>query len=130
MNAKEINAKQQELSDEIQSMKSLDEASLVISAGLAVAAFEIAAQVAEANEHLKRIAYPLITVGEAKPKWVRLVVDGYGAMVDAESVVAVTHVAGASDSFKHCHVVFGSGGSLFVEETEDAVCKKLGIPKG
>ena len=87
---------------------------------------EIAAQLAEANEHLAKIANPLIIVNAESP-WVTLTWNGRSWVVDKREVASVSAVndhqcvvvrrgEGGDDPGRYCHGTFSE------------VCTKLGIP--
>ena len=84
---------------------------------------EIAAQLSEANEHLKRIAYPLIVNEEAKPEWAWFEKDGKKYPVKIDQVAAVTP-SNAEEVF----IALKNGGGAWAEGTVVEVAKKLGIP--
>ena len=92
------------------------------------ACFEIAAQLAEANEHLAKIANPLITVEESP--WVEFPVlwgvDRTDKMVvDRRSVTAVTPRIDA----RVC-AISHDGMQTVVDQPYVDVCRKLRIPVG
>lgn len=97
---------------------------LITVAGLKVFR-EFTAQLAEANEHLAKIANPLMVTEESKLKWVGLVVEGNPTKVNVDEVAAVvaTNIPDVN-----CSVILRSGCSMFAKGTVTEVCKKLGIP--
>ena len=90
---------------------------------------ETAAQLAEANEHLAKIANPLIVVN-AEPPWVWLTFGGKPFVVDRNEVTGVAPLdSGIGNDRPLVQIgVKGQPWSKAADGTVEEVCKKLGIP--
>ncbi len=92
---------------------------------------EIAAQLAEANEHLAKIANPLMEVN-AESSWVWLTCGGRPFVVDRNEVTGVALWDSGVDCGKPA-VLIGMKGqpwSKVADGTVEEVCNKLKIPIG
>jgi hypothetical protein len=92
---------------------------------------ESAAQLAEANDSLKRIANPLITV-DAESPWVWLNCNGKPFVVDRNEVSGVAHLdSGIGNDMPKVQIgMKGQPWSKTADGTVEEVCKKLKIPIG
>ena len=89
------------------------------------AAWEIAAQLAEANEHLVKIANLLPTV--SAPKWVWFKYNTFKYIVDAREVASIS----APNDHQCVIIMRNEGGSdpgRWCDGSFEEVCAKLGIP--
>jgi hypothetical protein len=87
---------------------------------------EIAAQLAEVNEHLAKIANPVMVV-DAESPWVTLAYHGKSYMVNREAVEVVER-----GNDHQCIVTMinegGENPGRWCDGTFEEVCSKLGIP--
>lgn len=97
-----------------------------------IALMEIAAQLAEANENLEKIANPLMTV--SRSPWVKLKNwKGMSVVINRDEVVAVIEWpvdVTQSNYINSCLIVLKSGYQESAIGTGEQVCQKLGIPYG
>jgi hypothetical protein len=89
---------------------------------------EIAAQFAEANEHLVKIANPMFVYDG--PRWAWLTHNGKPFVIDAREVtgVAPLDTGIGSDKPTACIGMKGQPWSKTVDGTVEKICKRLGIP--
>jgi hypothetical protein len=93
----------------------------VVSALLA----ELTAQVAEANEHLAKIANPLMVVVNEESPWVMLSDGKTKLMIDRREVIGVRRSGPEVEMMSQVNT---RGVVYIVQGTVVEVCKKLGIP--
>jgi hypothetical protein len=125
MNAQEIHKLNELCQGKALNTKGLTEHSAALwSLGLSLFA-EAAAQLAEANEHLAKIANPLMVVNQ--PRWVWFKYNAFRYVVDAREVASIS----VPDP-NHCVIIMRNEGGpdpgRFCEGSYEEVCTKLGIP--
>ena len=122
MKAKDIRSLYEKLQEKILNSTSVAEHESGFNSLALSLLSEVAAQLAEANEHLAKIANPLMR----SPRWVTLKCNlgkGTGSLViDANDVIGV----GCQNEEPTC--VICAAGKRFVDGTVEEVCTKLGIP--
>lgn len=124
MNAAEIRSMGKLNQDLIQDARKVEHQPIIALSGIAMFLCEIAAQFAEANEHLAKMMVCDVS------DWVWLKSNGKDFVVDRRDVtgVAPLDIGIGNDSPKVCIGMKGQPWSKSADGTVREVCAKLGIP--
>jgi hypothetical protein len=125
MKAKDIRTLNEKLQEQILNSTSVAEHEAGFNSLALSLLSEVAAQLAEANEHLAKIANPLMVVNQ--PRWVWFKYNAFRYVVDAREVASIS----VPDP-NHCVIIMRNEGGpdpgRFCEGSYEEVCTKLGIP--
>ena len=123
MKAKDIRTLNEKLQEQILNSTSVAEHEAGFNSLALSLLSEVAAQLAEANEHLAKIANPLMR----SPRWVWFKYNAFKYVVDAREVVSIS----VPDQ-THCVILMRNEGGpdpgRWCEGSYEEVCAKLGIP--
>ena len=127
MNAQDIRTLNERMQENILNAKSVGEQEAGFKSLLLSLLSEIAAQLAEANENLKKIANPLMVVENASSPWVWLKNNQMRYAVHRDEVASIS-----APKDNQCVVLMKNEGGedpgRWCDGTLEEICGKLGIP--
>jgi hypothetical protein len=128
MKAKDIRTLNEKLQEQILNSTSVAEHEAGFNSLALSLLSEVAAQFAEANEHLAKIANPLM--GYDGPRWAWMTYNGKPFVVDAREVTGIAPMDSGigNDSPRVVIGMKGQPWSKSADGTVEDVCTKLGIP--